>query len=146
MARVSTSAGRSLAALLALSLLVATPVPAAAEGPDCAKILADGTAAPLLRNACTLARLGGLRAGSDAPTAEPPWPLYALAALALGIAAALAIIAAIELAGRWARPRRPPDEGWWACDGCLSFNEPTLGACYRCGVARGDARREPPPG
>jgi hypothetical protein len=139
MDRLPRPSRRRLAALLALPFLVAAPGIAAAADPDCATILADRAAPPLLRLACTLARITGLPVDGQPPSSEPPWPLYALVALAIGALAALALVALVALARHWARPRRPPDEGWWACAACRSFNEPTVGACYRCGEPRVEA-------
>ena len=137
MARASKSRRRSLAALLALLVLVATPAVAAAEDPDCRTIEADGAAGLDLRLLCTLGKIVGHYTGQSYESpADVPVPLLGALALGLGGVAALAIVIPVRLARRWARPRRPSDEAWWACDACRSFNEPSLGACYHCGTAR----------
>ena len=135
--RASKSRRLSLAALLALLVLVATPAVAAAEYPDCRTIEADGTAGLDLRVLCTLGKIVGHYTGQSYESpADVPVPLLGALALGLGAATALAIVVPIRLARRWARPRRPADEAWWACGGCHSFNEPSLSTCYHCGAAR----------
>ena len=74
--------------------------------------------------------------------------------IALAVAVGILLLAPIWIVGRavsrrlegrylpgvarWSRRRAglPEDAGPWACAACDSVNASTVGACYRCGVAR----------
>lgn len=138
MARPSGPRRRSLATLLALAVVLAMPGKALAEDPDCGALEADGSAGLDLRLLCTMGEIVGHYTGESYETpADVPVLLLGGIVAATGALSALAIVLLVRISRRWAAPRRPADEAWWTCAGCHSFNEPTVSACYRCGVARG---------
>jgi hypothetical protein len=128
---------RSLAVLLALIVIVAAPGIALADDPDCRALETDGSAGLDLRLLCTIGEIVGHYTGEtyESPSDVPVLLLGSVVA-GVGALAALLSVLLVRLVSRWAAPRRPPDDAWWTCAACRSFNEPTVSACYHCGLAR----------